>query len=177
MDIADTILEEKKGNVVVLSDFIKTNEAYDPIISKRLLNARGNSVEFVNLASKANNIGFVNLLIQKDTTEATIKNYNEEEKEIAVSLIKENNVEKKESVKIGPRSKEKLIFQTLPGLSNIRIEESDDFSLDNLVYISSPIKDNIKILLITNNVPSCETGSSPGINFEFSISREATSYK
>ena len=153
MDLADTILEDKKGKVIVFSDFITTMNNDDPIVSKRLLNARGNSVDFVNLASKAENVGFVDLNIQKDYTEVIIKNFNEEAKTITVSLIKNKNVEKKETIEINARSKEKLVFDTLPGQSVITITPSDDLEADNIVYISSPLKDDINILLITNSEP------------------------
>ncbi|TKJ17858.1 hypothetical protein CEE44_05045 [Candidatus Woesearchaeota archaeon B3_Woes] len=153
MDLADALLEKTKGNVVVLSDFITTMENDDPIISKRLLNSRGNSVEFVNLASKANNLGFVDLNIQKDFTEAYIKNFNEEEKAITISLIKNKETITKKDLTINPRSKEKIVFETLPGLSTLKISPDDDLKVDNIVYLSSPLKDNINILLITNTIP------------------------
>lgn len=153
MDMADALLEQTKGNVIVLSDFITINDNDDPIISKRLLNSRGNAVEFVNLASKADNVGFVDLNIQKDSTEAYIKNFNDDKKTITVSLVKNNNVEKKETLEINGRSKEKLVFETLPGLSSIKITPNDDLEIDNIAYISSPLKENINVLLITNSVP------------------------
>ena len=152
MDLADTLLEKTKGNVVVLSDFITTKEDDDPIVSKRLLNARGNYVEFVNLGSKADNVGFVDLDVQKDITEASIKNFNEQNKTITVSLMKNNNAEKKYVLNIAPRSKEKLVFDTLPGLSTLTITPNDNLEEDNIVYISSPLKEQIKVLLITNNL-------------------------
>ena len=153
MDLADTILEKTKGNVVVLSDFITTMDNDDPIVSKRLLNARGNSVEFVNLASKANNIGFVDLNVQKDFTEAYIKNFNDEEKTITISLIKNKETITKKDITLNARSKEKIVFETLPGLSTLRISPKDDLEVDNIVYISSPLKENINVLLITNSIP------------------------
>jgi hypothetical protein len=153
MDLADTLLEQTKGNVVVLSDFIMTKDNDDPLISKRLLNARGNSVEFVNLASKAENVGFIDLAVQKDITDAYIKNFNEQEKTVTVSLVKDNSVEDKKTLVLGPRSKEKLSFETLPGTSTLQITPTDDLEKDNIAYISSPLKDNIKVLLISNNIP------------------------
>jgi hypothetical protein len=153
MDLADTLLETTKGNVIVLSDFITTKDNDDPIVSKRLLNARGNSVQFVNFASKADNVGFVDIKVQKDYTDAYIKNFNEQEKTITVSLMKDNNVEDKKTILVGPRSKEKVTFATLPGLSSLHITPSDDLKADNVLYISSPLKDNIKVLLISNTIP------------------------
>ena len=153
MDLADTLLEQTKGKVVVLSDFVTTKDNDDPLVSKRLLNARGNSVDFVNFASKAENVGFVDLKVQKDITDAYIKNFNEAEKTIIVSLVKDNNVEEKKEITIAPRSKEKVTFQTLPGLSALKISPNDDLAEDNIVYISSPLKDNIKVLLISNSIP------------------------
>lgn len=153
MDLADTLLEKTKGNVIVLSDFITTKENDDPVVSKRMLNARGNYVDFVNLASKASNVGFVDLDVEKDITEAWIKNFDQEEKSITVSLVKNSKAEKKQELKIAPRSKEKIAFETLPGLSTLEITPKDDLAEDNIVYISSPLKETIKVLLISNSVP------------------------
>jgi hypothetical protein len=154
MDIADTILEQTKGNVIVFSDFITTMENDDPIVSKRLLNSRGNAVEFVDLSTDAKNVGFVDLNIQKDSTEAWIKNFNDEEVTITVSLVKGSNDVDKQSFKINPRSKEKIAFETLPGLSTLKITPDDDLSADNVVYISSPLKEKITVLMISNTVPT-----------------------
>jgi hypothetical protein len=154
MDIADTILEQTKGNVIVFSDFITTMENDDPIVSKRLLNSRGNAVEFVDLSSEASNVGFVDLNIQKDSTEAWIKNFNDEEVTITVSLIKGTDTVDKQSFKINSRSKEEIAFETLPGLSTLKITPNDDLSADNIVYISSPLKEKITVLMISNDVPT-----------------------
>ncbi len=153
MDIADTLLEQTKGKVVVFSDFITTNDNDDPIVSKRLLNSRGNAVEFVNFASEASNLGFVDADIQKDFTEVWIKNFNQEEATAIVSLIKDNNVKEKKSITISPRSKEKLTFETLPGKSILKISPDDSLDFDNILYVSSPLKEEIKVLLISNSEP------------------------
>ncbi|MCK4521104.1 MAG: BatA and WFA domain-containing protein [Nanoarchaeota archaeon] len=153
MDLADTIFEDNKGRVIVLSDFIATDEKDDPLISKRLLNSKGNSVEFVNLASKADNIGIVDLIVQKDITDVYIRNFNEKKETISIVLIKNGNEVKKQARDIEAGSKEKLVFTTLPGISKIEIKRKDDFMLDNVVYISSPLKERIKVLLITNSKP------------------------
>ena len=153
MDLADSLLEKTKGNVIVFSDFITTMDNDDVIVSRRLLNARGNSVDFFNLANEAENVGFVDLNIQKDFTEATIKNFNKEEKTMAIVLVKNNEAVTQKEVKMGARSKEKITLETLPGLSTLEIKSDDDLVVDNKIYISSPLKDDIKVLLISNDVP------------------------
>jgi hypothetical protein len=154
MDLADTLLEQTKGTVYVFSDFITTRENDDPIVSKRLLNSRGNSVNFINLGSKAENIGFIDLNVQKDFTEAYIKNFNQEEATITIELEKNKNTIAKKDLTIKSRSKEKIVFETLPGLSILKIAQSDDLQIDNFAYISSPLKENIKVLLISNTIPT-----------------------
>lgn len=151
MDIADSILEDKIGNVIVLSDFVKTKDNDDPIISKRLLNAKGHSVEFVNVGGNAKNTGIVDLIVQKEIVEVIVKNFDNVEKTITVSLNKRDDASEKQTIKIGKNSKEKLVFKTKPGLSYVKVSPEDDLPLDNIAYISSPLKDKIKILLITNN--------------------------
>jgi hypothetical protein len=152
MDLADSLLEQTKGKVVVLSDFITTKDADDPLVSKRLLNSRGNAVDFVNLAEKVENIGFVDATIQKDITEAYIKNFNDQEKTVTISLLKEEKTVTKQDLTIAPRSKEKISFNTQPGLSTLKISPEDSLDSDNILYISSPVKDEIKVLIISNNI-------------------------
>ena len=153
MDLADTLLEKTKGNVVVLSDFITTMDNDDPIVSKRLLNARGNSVEFVNLASEAENVGFINLDVKKDVTEAYIKNFNDIPKTITVSLMKDNSIIDEKTFEMSAKDLKTIGFETLPGLSTLKIEQKDDLEVDNIVYISSPLKEKITVLLISNSIP------------------------
>lgn len=153
MDLADSILTAEKGNVVVLSDFRFTAETDDPLVSKRLLNARGNSVQLVPLVSEADNVGFVDLLPGREYTEATLKNFNDEEVTVKVSVKKEGETKKTIDVTIPAKTRQSVVVDTFPGETTIEITPSDDLPADNIVYLSSPIKDTFTILLISNNVP------------------------
>jgi len=147
--LANDLLENKKGVVTVISDFIQT-EGSDLLTAKKTLEAKGNVVKFIKIREKANNIGITNLIISKDETVVEIKNYEENDKEVNAILSQNNKKIASRKVKILKDSKEKITFKTPNRLSKIRLDTKDDLELDNTAYISSPTKKTIKILLITN---------------------------
>jgi len=150
MSIAQTILGNEKANVYVLSDFITTDENDQPLQAKRVLAAQGNNVRFIQLGGKARNIGIIDLQINKLTAKVFVKNYNKEKEDITVSLVQNKKIVDKKQLTIMPNSVEIADFQVLSGISTIELSSKDDFELDNKVYISSPERLRVKVLLITN---------------------------
>ena len=69
---------------------------------------------------------------------------------MTINLIKDGNSMDQMKLEIAPYSVETALFSTLPGKSMIEIDNKDDFSVDNTAYISSPMKEKISVLLITN---------------------------
>jgi hypothetical protein len=151
--LADDLLKEKKGRILVLSDFIQT-EGSDLLVAKRTLTSRGNNVDLVDLSSKASNIGIIDMELTKHDTKIFLKNFNDKEEEIKVKLIKGTQTLGEETIKLLPNSLESLVFETQTGQSKIVLETDDDLELDNIAYISGPEKKTINVLLITNEEKS-----------------------
>jgi len=147
--LASDLLGDKRGVVTVISDFIAT-EGSDTLMAKRSLTSKGNSVNFIDVRSEAENVGITDLIVDKDETIVEIKNYKNEDVSIQVNLVKGNSRVSEEKIKLLANSKEKIIFDTLEGISKISLELKDDLSTDNFAYISSPEKKKIRVLLITN---------------------------
>ncbi len=151
--LAEDILKEKKGRILLLSDFIQTDGS-DPLVAKRALTAKGNRVDFIDLSGKANNIGIIDLELTKHDTKVYIKNFNKEEQELTVKLIKGTQTLGEEKIDLLPNSLESLVFETQPGQSKITLEINDDLALDNVLHISAPEKKTIPVLLISNEESS-----------------------
>lgn len=147
MRAAETLV--KRGKVFVISDF-KQTDGQDPLVVKRILAAKEIVVELIDVGGKASNIGITDMSIDKYSTKVYVKNFNENEVEVKVFLLKKDNVidQKEKTIKAG--SIETFVFTTLPGASIIAIDVQDDFELDNRIFISSPEKINIKTALVVN---------------------------
>ncbi|MDD5086144.1 MAG: BatA and WFA domain-containing protein [Candidatus Nanoarchaeia archaeon] len=150
---AESILQEKKGRIVVISDFLveDINELFK---AKRIISSKGIDVEFVSTWSDAENVGIVGLDVNKYNVVVDVKNFNDEEVEITAAVIKDEIALDRKSKKISAKSKEKFDFETPTGISQIVINSNDDFKLDDIVYISAPEKKHINVLLITNSETS-----------------------
>ncbi|MFH1642228.1 MAG: BatA and WFA domain-containing protein [Nanoarchaeota archaeon] len=151
--LAEDILKEKKGRIIVLSDFLQT-EGSDLLVVKRALVAKGNKVDFIEISNEANNIGIVDLAITKHLTKVYIKNFNEAEAELVVKLLKDKEVLGSETISFLPGSLESLVFETPTDISQIVLELNDDLMVDNVAYISAPSKKQTDVLLITNKEKS-----------------------
>jgi len=147
--LAGDLLGNKKGVVTVISDFIST-EGSDLLIAKRSLTAKGNTVNFIDVGNKAENVGITDIIADKDETIVEIKNYKDKDISVAATLSKDNAKLSDKKVNLLANSKEKITFQTLQGISKIALDINDDLQVDNIAYISSPEKRDISVLLITN---------------------------
>ncbi len=147
--IAKDLLKGRKGKVIIASDFI-SDEDSDLLVMRRDLLSKGNSMEFVNVATAARNIGIVDMKVNKYDTKIRVKNYNDEPYDVKVKLVKDNEVLDETTVSMAAKSVEALSFDTPLGVSRIELEVNDDFDVDNSAYISTPLSKKIKVLLITN---------------------------
>ena len=151
MRAADALLEGKKAHVYVFSDFITAKGIQDdPLKAKRILTSKGNIVDFVDLSNDADNAGIIDLNIDKETTEVSVKNYNQKPKDIKLSLVWNGQVVLEYTKNIMANSVEILSFPTQEGKSQIQLEPADDLAIDNIAYISTPLNKHIKVMLITN---------------------------
>ncbi|MBD3361551.1 hypothetical protein GF358_02035 [Candidatus Woesearchaeota archaeon] len=135
-----------EGRVVVISDFQNTG-GQDPEIAKGILESKGLVVNFIDVAEKeVSNVGFTDVSLEDNQVTAFIKNFDEKPKTITLDI----NGDKKE-ISIPANSVEPYQFETPKGMTKLTITTSDDFDVDNVLYISAPEEDTAKVLLITNN--------------------------
>ncbi|PIN77558.1 hypothetical protein COV16_06720 [Candidatus Woesearchaeota archaeon CG10_big_fil_rev_8_21_14_0_10_34_8] len=142
---ADDLFGENTGKVVVISDFINT-DPLSPYVAKESLEAKGHSVEFVNIKENAENVGIVDMKSIDDETIVTVQNYNDKTVNVDVEI---NN--KDYSLEIGPYWQEKITFLHQEGINTIKLKNNDDFSTDNEVLLSVPAKKEVSFLVLTNN--------------------------
>ncbi len=151
LSAAKELLEGKKGRVVVFSDFITTSPDDNTLVAKRALNANGVQVKFISTYTSAENMGITGLNINKDSFTATVKNYGEQPKEAVLRVMKDEKEINSKSIKIGAHSIEPAAFPTPTGASYVKLDAKDSFLLDNTAYISSPLGEKIKVLMLTND--------------------------
>jgi len=148
--LASDLLGEKKGVVTVISDFIAT-EGADILMVKRELASKGNTVNFIDVSSEGENIAITELLVDKEEVTVEIKNYKESDESFKVALSKGNSKVSEKELELLAGSKEKIIFDTVEGVSKISLDVDDDLLVDNSAYISSPERRVTDVLLITND--------------------------
>src|SRR3989338_2389025 len=147
---ADALLGEEKGKIVVISDFVTTDERDQPIKAERILAAKGNSVQFVNIGDKASNLGIVDMDVGRKETMITLKNADTKKASLKLVAKQSGAVIGAKDVEVLPNSLEFVSFATPPGESTIEIDAKDSLPLDNLVYLVTPEKSKTSVLLITN---------------------------
>lgn len=149
--VADDLLSNKLGSIVVISDFIPT-EGSDLLVAKRRLTSKGLNVKFVDVWSKADNVGIIDMRVDKEKAKVYIKNYKDKEENVGIEIKKDGKALDKKSIKIMPKSIEILTFETPSGTSTVEISAKDDLGVDNAAYISTPERKKFNVLLITNKV-------------------------
>ncbi|MBI4176086.1 MAG: VWA domain-containing protein [Candidatus Aenigmarchaeota archaeon] len=144
--LADDFLPDRKGKVVVVSDFIHTTNDKDIIAARHVIESKGIFVIFRSVLNSAGNTGIVDMNIREKGTEVRLRNYgsgqfNGELRVGTASL----------PVTLQPGESNVFEFNTPPGITDVRLTPEDDFPADNRAFISSPEKSGRRILLITNN--------------------------
>ncbi len=147
---AEAILKEEKGSIVVISDFITTQDNDDPLKARRILSSKGHVVKFIDTSNKASNVGIINLDISKNVVKAYVKNYNDKKQKSTIKLLQNGNVIQKYTEEILPDSVEIFKFVAQQGVSKLELDVNDDFKVDNYAYISTPERKKITVVLITN---------------------------
>lgn len=146
---ANDMLKEKKGIIVVISDFIGT-EGLEADVAKKTVEAKGKTIKFIDLKkTNAKSVGIVDLQLDDDKVIAAIHNYNTEEEIVTVKF----NQDSTQQVKVSSDMSTKVSFKPLQGINKLSIDVNsgnDYFLLDNTVYISYPVIEEKKILLISN---------------------------
>lgn len=146
MLLAENVLLNNPGRVIVFSDFMQTAGTQIEI-AQNILKSRGNMVELVQVGSSRENIGIVAMEIEDTLATIYIKNYNSDQTNFEVYADF-----KVQTLNIPAGHVETALFSLDPGTTKIQINSEDDFALDDIAYASIPEAEDTKILLISNNV-------------------------
>jgi len=151
MLLAKDILGERPGRIVVLSDFDNV-DGPDLLVVKRTLSSEEIIVSFIDVFNDAENVGIIKMDVRKHNIKIFVKNFNPVKKQINLKLVRDKKVlSESGKIDILPNSIESFIFDDTPtGVSTIELEPKDDLEVDNVVYISAPLKKKVDVLLITN---------------------------
>lgn len=151
MLLARDLLQDRPGRIMVISDFSNINNA-DLILVKRAIETDERIVNFREVTNEVNNVGIIKMDVRKHSIKVFVKNFNDEEKEVKLKLMQDKDVlADSGKIKILPNSVESFIFDDTPaGLSTLEIDPKDNFEIDDIVFISAPLKKLVNVLLITN---------------------------
>jgi len=141
---ASDLLNEVDGRIVVISDFINTRGS-SALSEKLKAEAKGQTVDFINVASPNSNVGIINVKVDGRDAVLYIKNFNSAESSIDVKINEETK-----KYDIDQRSIISIPLTLIPGMNNIEIQNEDDVMFDNYAYISTPLDDSLPVMLITN---------------------------
>jgi hypothetical protein len=151
MLLAKDLLQDKQGRIVVISDF-SNPDGPDLLAVKKAIISEEVIVNFVDVSNNAENAGIIDMDVGKHNLKVFVKNFNPVQKQINLKLVKGGSViAESGKINILPNSKESFVFDDTPtGVSKIELEPKDDLNIDNMVYISAPLKKKVSVLLITN---------------------------
>jgi len=131
------------SKIIVLSDFIDSSSK-DLSIAKRILEAKGLNVEFINpKENDLSNIGIIKYTISGDNAFINVKNYDPIERSFEIL----NN---KETIKIPAFAVEQFSVALEEGINEIEIKTKDDFTVDDKINIIIPKVSDTEVLFMTN---------------------------
>ncbi|MBT4577260.1 hypothetical protein HOM13_03625 [Candidatus Woesearchaeota archaeon] len=140
-------LEEISGEkaVVVVSDFLDT-ESGSVGSAIDSLKSTGVPLKIVSVeTTDRNNVGIVSLLVRKTVSQAIVKNFCCEAKEIILDYEG-----KQETVNLEVGGTYEYNFEMVKGLSELNILNDDVISGDNTAYLNNQEDRKAKVVIITN---------------------------
>ncbi|MCH8014968.1 MAG: UDP-N-acetylmuramate--L-alanine ligase, partial [Candidatus Dadabacteria bacterium] len=145
------IKESQPGRIVVISDFSNV-DGPDLLAVKKAISSEEIIVNFVDVINDAENAGIIEMDVGKHNIKIFVKNFNPVQKQIKLKLVKDGKViAESGTIMVLPNSVESFLFDDTPvGVSRIVLEPEDDLDVDNIVYISAPLKKRVNVLFITN---------------------------
>ncbi len=151
MLLAKDILGDRPGRIVVISDFSNI-EGPDLLAVKKAISSEEIIVNFIDVSNNAENAGIISMDAGKHNIKIFVKNFNSAKKQISLKLVKdEKAIAESGNIEILPNSVESFLFDDAPaGISAIELKPDDDLSVDNVAYVSAPLKKKVNVLLITN---------------------------
>ncbi|MBI2564648.1 BatA domain-containing protein [Candidatus Woesearchaeota archaeon] len=147
---AGGILEKKgtsEGRIIVISDFLNT-EGQDATTTRAVLQSKNMLIDFINVAEQGEkeNVGFIDLFIDRDSTTAYIKNFAGKEKTITLTV---GNLTK--NINMAAKAVEPFSFQTVGGVTKLQITPFDEFPVDNELFVSAPKTLKVPVQFISND--------------------------
>lgn len=153
----------KKGKIIVISDFIDSNEK-DIITAKKIIEAKSIKVELVNPRIDniinnykiIDNIGIIDYKLKGNNLIIQLKNFGNQEKEITY---------KNEKIFIEPYSIVEHSITLDKEKNEIKFNTNDNLKVDDSLYIMLPKKSENSVLIITNKKKSFIKSAFESINF------------
>ncbi|RME31520.1 VWA domain-containing protein [Candidatus Woesearchaeota archaeon] len=137
--------------VVVISDFIPSAGDPDYDTAADALDALGATVVYEPVTSSGDNIGITDLRVGPARSSLWVKNYASRPKSVTLSIAGNE-----QEVLLAKGETKRVDFDTPTGAAEIRLLEDDALPVDNTVYISTPEKTTVKLLIITNEKEAVE---------------------
>src|SRR3989344_1650177 len=148
--LAKDILGDNPGRIILISDFAAT-EGPDVKVVRTAVSSEDRIVDFVDVSVSAENVGIVRMESNKHTTKIYIKNFNNAQKIVSLTITKDNKkIASSNDIKIAPRSIENFEFDTVEGIMKIELTPRDALEVDDIAYVATPAKLKHSVLLITN---------------------------
>lgn len=139
------------SRVVVISDFLPTSGDLDYDTAADMLEARGAKITYLPVTDGQKNVGIIDLLVRPVTSTLWVKNYEPRPVERTLSIS-----DATQQLLLGPGESKEITFNTPPGVAKISLGGKDDLPADDTVWTSTPAKNTIKLLIITNNKHAVE---------------------
>lgn len=139
------LIGKKTCSLVIISDF----SGQDISGVQKIIESGNIPVEYRQIGIGGSNLGIIDASIEDNSVGFVVRNYND----IPVdALIKIMNGDSIKTIKrtIKPESRD-FFKVAAPGTTRISLEPDDDFSLDNMLYISRQDQKNKRILLLSDS--------------------------
>lgn len=148
--LSKELLSGENKRILVFSDFSNA----DASLAKKITGAEGIGVDFFRVGSEGRNIGIVGLKRLKEGYSILVRSYVDREEAVSIEILQNGVLVSSEERRIQPLSNEFFILRNISGMTAVKLRYSDDFYLDNQVFIAAPSPKKHKILLVSENKTS-----------------------
>jgi Aerotolerance regulator N-terminal/von Willebrand factor type A domain len=141
------LIGNKTGNLVIISDF----SGQDISAAQKIIESRNIPVEYRQIGIGGSNLGIVDASIEDNRLGFAVRNYNNIPEDTIIKIMNGDSVKTiKRTIK--PESGDFFTVTNMnAGTTRISLEPNDDFSLDNMLYISLQDQKNKRILLLSDS--------------------------
>ncbi len=141
------LIGNKTGKLVIISDF----SGQDISAVQKIIESRNIPAEYRQIGIDGSNLGIVDASVEDNSLGFVVRNYNNIPEE---TIIKIMNGDSAKTIKrtIKPKSREFFTVTNMNAVTaKISLEPNDDFSLDNMLYISMQDPKSKHILLLSDS--------------------------